>query len=344
MGSQFAIVYDIIVLAVMAGMVFCGFRKGFASTVASLAAVFVAFFLAMTFSEPIADGLYKYVVEEPIEEAVDSTLDSTMGTIMLSGMDDVDYSMVTVSGVPADEIEPKYEGTGKAVFDLSDLGLSGTGIENADLSLFGITADTDFSSVNARTAEFTMSEIESYGIGKLCVAQYIAANAVGSDFFDSLCEYTAAVGSVVPDFFGTAFSQIEGGSIAAVRSVVLNMIDSSSSVKEAIIGGMIEPSFIMGAQTVAFIVIFGVVCVVIELIAWGLKVVNKIPLLGKVNAFLGGVAGLIQGLITVFIICVAVRLVVTLSGGDMMFFNEMTINSTYIFGTMYNFDFLNFLT
>ena len=100
----------------------------------------------------------------------------------------------------------------------------------------------------------------------------------------------------------------------------------------------------MAANTVIFILIFLLVSVLLGVLAAALKAVNKIPVLGGFNAFVGGIAGLLEGLITVFLICIGVRLLVSLSGGNIMFFNEMTINSTFLFGIFYNFDFLNFLT
>lgn len=344
MGSQFAIIYDIIVLAVIGGMVFAGVKRGFASVIVGIAAAVVAFICAMLVSEPLANTLYDSFIEQPISEAVDSALDESMGAVTLSGIDEVDFDKILISGVPAGEYQPKYEGTGKAVVDLSDLDFSQTGIENADLSLFGITDEIDLTSVNAKTAEFNMSDIEKYGVGKLAAAQFIAVNAVGSDFFSPFADYSGEVGQALPTVFGGMAGDIESGSTSAMRTVLLNMMDASSSAKEAVVNGIIEPVFIMAVQTLLFIVIFILVLIILDVIAKALKLVNKIPVVGSVNSLLGGVAGLVQGLITVCIICIVFRFVIALTGGDVMFFNEVTVNSTYLFRWFYNFEFLNFLT
>lgn len=344
MGTQFAIIYDVIIIAVIAGMTFAGAKKGFASVIVGFVAVFAAFFCAMTFSAPITDAIYRSAVEQPLESAVDEQLDAVMGGATLSGMSHVNYDMVMISGQHADVYPIDYAGTSKAVINLSDMDLSRTGIPNADLSLFGITADTDFSSVSGKTAEFTMAEIEQHGLGKLAVAQYLAVSAQSSDFFAGFLDYTEKIGNAVPSVFGGISESIEGGSISVLRNIVIKMIDSSVSVKEAVINGIIEPYFKMAANTVIFILIFLFVSILLGVIAAALKAVNKIPVLGGFNAFVGGIAGLLEGLITVFLICIGVHLLVSLSGGNIMFFNEMTINSTFLFGIFYNFDFLNFLT
>lgn len=343
MGTQFAVIYDVIIIAVIAGMTFAGAKKGFASVIVGFVAVFVAFFCAMSFSEPITDAIYRSAVEQPLETAVDEQLDAVMGKATLSGMSHVDYEMVMISGQHASVYPIDYAGTNKAVVDLSDMDLSRTGISSADLSLFGIPADTDFSSVSGKTAEFTMAEVEQYGLGKLAVAQYLAVNAQSSEFFAGFLDYTDKIGNAVPFVFGDISNSISGGSVPALRNIVIKMADGSASAKDAVINGVIEPYFKMAVKTTLFVVIFLVVSVLLGVLAAALKAVNKIPVLGSFNAFVGGVAGLLEGLITVFIICIGVRLLVSLSNGNIMFFNEMTINSTFLFGIFYNFDFLNFM-
>ena len=79
-------------------------------------------------------------------------------------------------------------------------------------------------------------------------------------------------------------------------------------------------------------------------IAAALKFVNKIPVLGGMNAVLGGAVGLVEGVITLCVVCIVARMIISLSGGNIVFMNEATIDSTLLFRVFYNFDFLNFLT
>ncbi len=344
MGTQFAIIYDLVIVAILAGMTFAGAKKGFAGVVVGLVSVIVAFACAMAFSEPIAKALYENVVSEPLSEAVGEQLDNQMSSAFAQGLDNIDYDKVLVSGVPAGEARINYAGTGKAVMELTDLDLSGTGIENAELSVFNVAKDTDFSSVSGKTAEFTMSDIEKHGLGKLAVAQYLAVSAQSSDFITGFTRFADIVGETLPMVFGNKANEITSGSVTALRGVILTMMDMKSSAKDAVMEGIVRPGFIVAAQTIAFALIFIVVSAVLGIIASALKCVNKIPVLGKANAFVGGVAGLCEGLVAVFAVCIAVRFLVSLGGGDILFFNERAINSTYLFGIFYNFDFLNFLT
>ena len=344
MGTQFSIIYDVIVAAVLIGMLFAGFKKGFASAVVSLVAVFVAFGCAMFFSEPITDMVYESVVEKPVEEAVSSALDDAMGSITLGDLSDLDYSSVKISGVSVDDVNPDYAGTNKAVFDLSNVDISETGIKNVDLTKFGIEAGTDFTSVNAKTAEFTMTDIDRYGLGQMVVAQVIAVNMQDTMLFRQFSAFVRDVGSAVPFFFGDMSKEITSGSVSALRSIVLIMQTTSASAKDAVINGIIEPCCRIAVQTIAFAVIFIIVAIALNLLAKMLEFVNKIPVIGGLNAFVGGIVGLAQGLVTVCIVCLAVRMITVLSGGNIMFFNNAAIDSTFIFKFFYDFDFLNFIS
>lgn len=344
MGSQFAIVYDILIAAVLIFSIFSGARRGFVSAVVGIAAVFVGFFCAMTFSAPLTDTVYSSMVEKPLTEAVSRTLDDNMSSITLSGLSDMDFDKVKISGTPVTEIIPDYSGTDKVVLDLSDVDLSGTGFENADLSKFGFGSSEDHSHMDGKTAEFTMSDINANGLGKLVTAQVIAVKLSVSPMISGIQEYVNIVAGMFPAQLQETAQGISDGEISMVRSLVLTMINFSASVKTAVIDHMLRPAFTLLMKTIFFAVIFVVVSCALDIAARALKVVNKIPLIGSVNGFLGGVCGAVSGLISVCIICIVVRFIVNMSGGNTMLLNDTAIDKTYVFRFFYNFEFLNFLT
>lgn len=344
MGSQFAIVYDILIAVVLVFAIFSGAKRGFVSAVVGIAAVFVGFFCAMTFSAPLTELVYTSMVEKPLTEAVSQTLDDNMSSITLSGLSEMDFDSVKISGTPVSEITPDYSGTDKVVIDLSNVDLSGTGFESADLSKFGFGSSEDYAHMNGKTAEFTMADINAYGLGKLATAQVIAVKLAASPMISGIQEYVGIVGGLFPAQFQDISKGISDGEISMVRSLVLTMIDCSSSVKSAVIDHMLRPAFTLVMKTIFFAVIFIVVSCVLDIVARLLKVVNKVPVIGSVNGLLGGVCGAVSGLISICVICILVRFVVTLSGGNVLLLNDTAIDSTFVFRYFYNFEFLNFLT
>ena len=321
MGSQFAIVYDILIAVVLVFAIFSGAKRGFVSAVVGIAAVFVGFFCAMTFSAPLTELVYTSMVEKPLTEAVSQTLDDNMSSITLSGLSGMDFDS-----------------------DLSNVDLSGTGFESADLSKFGFGSSEDYANMNGKTAEFTMADINAYGLGKLATAQVIAVKLAASPMISGIQEYVGIIGGLFPAQFQDISQGISDGEISMVRSLVLTMIDCSSSVKSAVIDHMLRPAFTLVMKTIFFAVIFIVVSCVLDIVARLLKVVNKVPVIGSVNGLLGGICGAVSGLISICVICILVRFIVTLSGGNVLLLNDTAIDSTFVFRYFYNFEFLNFLT
>lgn len=339
MGMQFAYIYDVVVVAVIAVAVFSGVRRGFVSAVISMAAVVVGFLCAMAFSTPLSEAVYTAAVEQPLNDAVSSALDESMGSLTLSGLSGMDYDNVKISGTPVGDIVPDYSGTNKAVFDLSSVDMTGTGFENADLSMFGFDGTEDISSLNGKTAEFTMEEINSKGLGRLVTAQVIAVSLKESSVFGDVSEYIRSVGEAVPAVFGGMAESVNSGELSALRSIVLVMQDSSSSIKTAVVEHIIRPGFMFAAETIFFVVIFAVVSALLGIIASLAKLVNRIPVIGSLNGFLGGCAGVVKGMLAVFLLCIAVRFIVGITKGDVIMLNDTTIESTTLFKVFYNLEF-----
>ncbi len=341
MGSEFAIVFDIAIAAIILFMFFGGWRKGFAKMLLSFAEIFVAFAAALWLSGPIAEGIYGSFIEKPVSESLDNAVDASFSAIHLGGLSDVDFSKVRISGTSAEEITPDYKGTGSASFDLSNLDLSEVGLTDEDIQTLGIAQDFDLSAVNAKTVSFTEEEILKYGLGKLAVSQFAAICLIQKNEFGDFNSCFEIINKYIPGNIN--YGSSDNITVSAVRKLTLSMLETRSNLKDTILFGIIRPSCIIIIRTIAFVLIFVLVSTVIRLIANFTKILDKIPVIGAVNSLLGGIAGLCEGLVTVFLVCLATRLAISLSNGDAILFNQATINSTYLFKIFYEMDILNFL-
>lgn len=343
MGEQFSLIYDIVVGALLLGMLLSGMKRGFASAVVGLVAIAAGFVCAMLFSEPIAVGLYDNIAAEPINKAVTSVMDEALDSLTLKGLSDADYSMITVEGVAVEDLQPDFSTANISTYDLSGVDLSKLQLDEEELKKFGFAADVDLSDLNGKIAEFTVTDIDRYGLGRMIVAQVISVNALNAEVFRSFKEFAVEIGEAVPMFFGSMADKIENGDVGAVRSIVLIMMTTGNTAKEAVITGIVEPCFMILVQTLAFVIIFFAVSVILSAVAKALEFVNKIPLVGGLNVVLGGAVGILQGLIAVCVVCIIVRVITTLSGGNVMFFNNTAIQESYVFKYFYDYDFINFL-
>ena len=344
MGTQFSLIYDLVVGAVLLGMLLSGMKRGFASALVGLAAIFVAFICAITISSPLSEMIYTSFVQPSLDEAVAEAADDILDNVTLSELTELDFSRILVDGSSIEDIETEFSNSNSVTYDLSDVDLSKTGIADIDLTSIGIDADIDYTSLNGKTAEFSRSDIDRYGLGKMIVAQIISVQISDSEFIEAFDRFVGRLSENVPAFVESFYNGLHNGEISAVRKVILIMMTSKHTAKQAVIDGIIRPCFLIVTRTVIFCFIFFAVTILLSLIAYSLKIVNKIPLIGGVNVLAGGIVGLVQGIITVFVICIIVRVITVLSGGDVMFFNTATIDSTYVFKLFYDyklFDLIN---
>ncbi len=343
MGQEFAFVFDIIVIATLIGLIFVGIKKGFARILIELISLTVSIVLAFFISEPITNAIYENFIEEPLENTIEEQIGGTVELVDIApfGDTELDYGKIRISDVPVTDVEPNFEGTGAAVMDLSDVDFSESGIENLNLGLFGIKEDEDFSSVNAKTASFTMTEIDKYGLGKLVTAHYLATCTVKSPISVGMGAMIDAVKNALPMIFTDTGA--ESLSVSSVRTVILAMIDTKSSAKTALMDGIISPACIIIIRVIIVIILFTVFMAALSLIARGAGLINKIPVLGKVNSFLGGIAGLCEAAVIIVLICLLTRLIASIFSGNVILFNDTAINSTFLFKYIYNLDFLSFM-
>mgnify|MGYP000575709376 CR=1 FL=1 len=139
---------------------------------------------------------------------------------------------------------------------------------------------------------------------------------------------------------GKTIDDIDGG---LVNSVVVSVVESSGNPGKAILDNVAKPVILVPLRTVVFVILFFLALIILSIIIRATSVVNKLPVIGKLNSLLGGVLGLVQGLIIVFIVVIIAHMAVALSNNTLIFLNEMTINKSYAFSWVYNFSFLDFL-
>ncbi len=343
MGQEFAFIFDIIIIALLVGLTFAGAKKGFAKVILEMSALLISVFCAFTFSAPLADQIYSGVVEKPAEEFLDSKteeFDDFLNVDYFGGAE-LAFENVKIDGIYSSAMEPDYEGTNTAIIDLTNktVDLSETGLEETDLSFFGIEKGSDLSDVSIKTVEFSAEDEKKYGVGMLIAAHYIASCSVSSGAAEPVGNLLNELSKFLPPEF---ISGTSGVTVSTIRGVVLAMLETKQTAKSAIMSGIIEPYCTIIIRTILFMVIFILAMVVLNLIIRFAGVINKIPVLGQANKLLGGVAGFCEGAAVVLIICVITRLIVSLCGDTAILFNEASIDSTFLFRHIYNFDFISF--
>lgn len=104
---------------------------------------------------------------------------------------------------------------------------------------------------------------------------------------------------------------------------------------------VLRPNILGIIKTILFVITFFIVKTICYYITRMMSFVNKIPLVGPVNTLLGLALGLLEGLLVAYIVAMIVRFVVFISSGNMIVFNDDTINSTLIFKHIYDINILS---
>lgn len=103
-------------------------------------------------------------------------------------------------------------------------------------------------------------------------------------------------------------------------------------IAHTIVVDVVQPMVMPVLSVLVFFMIFIVGRILISFIATALKGVNKIPLVGKLNRILGAGVGLLVGLLYGFLIVFAVWALVIITGGDLSFLQEATLENSFFFG------------
>ena len=117
------------------------------------------------------------------------------------------------------------------------------------------------------------------------------------------------------------------GSSDAVEETI---VESGQSIAAAVETQVVAPAVVLLIQTVLFLVLFSVFLFVIKRVGKMMGFVNKIPLVGKVNVFLGGILGTLEGVIIVFLLVSILYFVMLIAGEGFVITNE-DINNSILF-------------
>ncbi|MCM1335045.1 MAG: hypothetical protein NC084_05775 [Bacteroides sp.] len=344
MGTSFFWFYDVVLIAVLVGVTFRSAKKGAVAVIIGTVSVVVAFFLAFFGSDLLSARLYDRYIAEPLIRPISDSLDEAIGDNLFSELGKIDLSKAVVDGKFLGSIEPSFDRTGKMTLDLSDVDLTETGMEDADLTIFGIGEDFDYSLVKLGTIEIAERELNDHTLEELILARILTANAMTGTVFTSLEEVGELISHTLPLSFGDLGDEISNGANGAIYPLILGITAlSRESFGESILREMIDPIVKVPLRVLLFLILFTLITLILNVIASASKIINRIPVVASVNELLGGLLGLVKAILILFVICIGVQFLIALTENSLVFLNTYTIDRTFAFRHIYHFDFIDFL-
>ena len=331
MGTSFFWFYDIVLLAVVAGVTFRSFKKGGVGVIISTAAVIIAFIAAFIASNAISDAVYTNYIEEPLMNYIDETVDNALGDNAVNELEKIDMSKAVVGGQFLGDMKPEPDSSGEITLDLSDIDLTETGMQDADLTVFGIGEGFDYSLVKVGNVEISARELENRSLES-------------GELFTAFKDIGAKISDALPVVFDDYSEKISDGNSDIIYNLVLSVTDMGyENHGRAVLANIIDPIVIVPLRIVLFLIIFTVVAVALEALANASKIINRIPVISSANEALGGILGLVKSAVIILVICISIQFLISVTGDSLVFINTGTIQETIFFKHIYNLDLVDLL-
>lgn len=88
-------------------------------------------------------------------------------------------------------------------------------------------------------------------------------------------------------------------------------------------------------NSVLFLILFTLMCLGVRYFSYLFGRVYRVPVLGTVNTLLGGILGVLQAGLALFVGALILRLVILISGGGWTWLNEGIMDDTYLWRVFY---------
>ncbi len=126
------------------------------------------------------------------------------------------------------------------------------------------------------------------------------------------------------------------GSLDAIKASIAASAPTTETIATSVVDQVIGPIMTMMIQSIVFLVLFIGLCILVKFVAKAMKIIDKLPIIGKANATLGLVMGLVQAVIFLFVFTCVVSLIIQLSGNRWDAVNNEIVGNTAVFKVIYN--------
>lgn len=162
-------------------------------------------------------------------------------------------------------------------------------------------------------------------------------SAVSQEIKDTGIEQ--AVSSTIesmPDYISKLVTDYFGGENGIVEKLEKNKEQATTDFGTTIADEIVEPIVVPLIRGIMLIVIFAICIIIVNLVARLFQDFYKIPIIGGINSFLGGVLGIFKAIIIILILVSISKAIISVTGNNLSYFNSDVIQSSFIFKYLYN--------
>ena len=344
MGTEFFWFYDVILIAIIIGMIFLGVKRGFVRMLLSLVSVAAAFIGALIISDGVSSWIYSSFVEQNLKTSITDTINDAIGENAVVQLADVDMDKAIINGKSLASMKNslKADDAGKITIDLSSVDLTNTGIDKIDLTAIGFDKNADYAAVEVGKVQIYESAVKEHGLGNIVLAQIISDRIMNTSFATTIGDVVTSIDETLP-FLGLDENMLTQTDNTLLSDIVVSILKSAGNPGQSVLDNIVKPIVLIPMRTVIFIILFIVISILLSFVIKSTSLINKIPLIGTLNEFLGAIMGLVHGVVIVFVVVIILNMIIALTENSLIFLNEATIDKSFVFSWIYNFKFLDFL-
>ncbi len=146
--------------------------------------------------------------------------------------------------------------------------------------------------------------------------------------------------SKLPSFLKDSISAYFGGEQGIIDNLQKTTGGVVNSIGTTVADNIVAPIVVMLLQTLICVIVFVICIIIVKMIARLFQGFYAIPVIGPINSMLGGVVGIAQAAVLLYILAVLGKMLISLSSNSLEYFNTNIIQSTYVFKIFYNLKFI----
>lgn len=160
---------------------------------------------------------------------------------------------------------------------------------------------------------------------------------------ESSVQFVEQAFETMPDFLSEYINSQIGDPAQIAGHIQYSIDEGAQKAAESVVEYAVKPVVTSIIEALAFIILFALFMVIVRMLARFLKGIDHIPVIGKLNNFLGAVLGVLKASLIIYIIALFADMFVIFTGNGNDILNTDIINSTYIFSIFYNYNPLNII-
>ncbi|NLP26666.1 MAG: CvpA family protein [Clostridiales bacterium] len=207
-----------------------------------------------------------------------------------------------------------------------------------DQSNFGVEiSEQEINEILSSTSDLTADE-QIMGLIRAKAGQGITRD---NGFKDSLennisNRITSRLGDEIPSFVARSVAETTTKNKELFSDTVKVLASSPSESANFIEANYLKPVTVNVIRIVVFLILFTICSVVLSIVLVRLDKIATSAGVSKYDGLLGGIIGFVEAMIFIILVVFLVKLLITISDGTLVFFNNDTIERTKIFRLFYN--------